>query len=61
MEKMPSEFKGKIFNKNPYTKTTSREWTKEEIEYLKNKKEEGYTFKEIAESMDRSLTSIKIK
>ena len=61
IEKMPSEFKGEVTSKTDYTLTAPRKWTEKELEWVKLKLEEGYTAKEIAESMDRSHTSVAIK
>lgn len=61
--KMPEEFKGKTTKSGGYTKTAPRAWTDAEIEWVKKLMEEGFSTKEIAESIDRSevSTSIKIK
>lgn len=60
---MPEEYKGEIKKSGGYTKTAPREWTPLEIEWVQNLLSQGYTNKEIAESIDRSevSTSIKIK
>lgn len=58
---LPKEFIGD--NKTPggYTKTQPREWTKEEIDWLLERKKEGYSIKELATAMDRSDVSVSIK
>lgn len=61
--KMPEEYKGKVNTSGGYTKTAPRVWTAEEIEWVNNLIEQGFTSAEIAESIDRTQvsTSIKIK
>lgn len=61
--KMPAEYKGKINKSGGYTKTAPREWTDKEIEWVQQLHADGYTSKEIAQSIDRSevSTSIKLK
>lgn len=59
--KMPEEYKGEIKKSGGYTKTPPREWTSLEIAWVKNLIEEGFTNKEIAESIDRSVVSASIK
>ena len=58
---MPPEFKGKISKGGGYTKTAPREWTDKELEWCKKMKDEGFSVKQIAESMERSEVSISIK
>lgn len=53
--------KGKYIKNGGYTKTTPRKWTSDEIEYVKQAICEGKTYKEIAELLDRSETSVSIK
>lgn len=61
--KMPEEYKGETKKGGGYTKTAPREWTSLEIAWVKSLLNEGFTTKEIAESIERSQvsTSIKIK
>lgn len=59
--KMPEEFKGSYIKSCGYTKTTPREWTEKEVEYLLMLHSQGHSRKYIALSMDRSETSIAIK
>lgn len=59
--KMPEKLKGEYKQNGGYTTTNPRAWTKGEIEFMQGLKEQGYTTKEIAESMDRSETSISVK
>jgi hypothetical protein len=61
--KMPNEYKGKETKNGGYTINAPRAWTQEEIEWVKDLINKGYTNKEIAVSIDRSevSTSIKIK
>ncbi len=61
MEKMPENFKGKVYKKSKYLKTAPREWTEKELEYLIEMNEIGFSSKEIAESMDRSEVSVSVK
>lgn len=60
---MPKEYYGEYKKSGGYVKTTPREWTKQEIEWVQSLMEQGFTTKEIAESIQRSevSTSIKIK
>ena len=59
--KMPLEYRGVELTKTDYVVNTPRKWTKEEMEWCMKLKEEGCTTKEIAESVDRQLTSVSIK
>lgn len=58
---MPNKYKGDKLNKNEYVNSTPRKWTEEEIKWCKKMKEEGYTYKQIAESVGRTHTSVSIK
>lgn len=57
---MPNEYKGETYF-DKHNGTYSRKWTEKEISWLKYLIEKGYTTKEIAESMDRGVTSVSIK
>lgn len=59
--KMPDEYKGEIKKNGGFTKTAPREWTENEIEWVKQLLAKGYTCKEIAESIERSEVSTQIK
>lgn len=59
--KMPNEYKGDYKKSGGYTKSSPREWTPLEIEWVKELLEKGFTNKEIAESVDRTVTSVSIK
>lgn len=59
--KMPEEYKGEVKKSGGYTKTAPREWTSLEIAWVKSLMEDGFTNKEIAESIDRSEVSASIK
>lgn len=59
--KMPEEYKGEIKKSGGYTKTAPREWTSLEIAWVKNMMQEGFSNKEIAQSIDRSEVSASIK
>lgn len=61
IEYMPEEYKGKLLQTNKFRKTTSRKWTQEEVQWLNYLLMKGYTSKQIAESMDRSVTSVEHK
>lgn len=61
IEKMPIEYRGLESKKSEYTKTAPREWTNKEIEWLQEKRNEGYSKEEIAYSMDRTIVSVSIK
>lgn len=58
---MPESFKGKLLKHNPLVIHQPRQWTKEEIEWATNLRNEGYTVKEIAYSLDRDYTQVSIK
>ena len=59
--KMPEEYKGKTTKNGGYTTSSPREWTAKELEWVQELLAQGYTSKEIAESVDRTLTSVAIK
>ena len=59
--KMPDEYKGQIRQKGGGNISLPREWTKEELEWVKSLNSKGYTTKEIAESVDRTVDSVSIK
>lgn len=59
--KMPSEYLGKIQKGCGYTINAPREWTPQEVDWVKGLLAKGYTSKEIALSIDRSEVSTKIK
>lgn len=61
IEKMPEEYKGKIQSKTDYTRTAPRKWTKDEINWILEKKKQGFSNEEIAWSTDRTEVSIQIK
>lgn len=61
LEKMPEKFKGEILTGGGYTITAPREWTAEEIEWMRDKRDEGFTIREIAEAMDRTVVSVSTK
>ena len=53
--------KGKEMKKGGYVKSTPKKWSEEEVEWAYNKKQEGYTYKEIGEALDRTEVSVSIK
>lgn len=59
--KMPTEFKGEVKKNGGYTTSQPREWTSLEIAWVKKLLDEGYSYKEIAESVDRTPVSVSIK
>ena len=59
--KMAEEYKGKITKNGGYTTSAPREWTEKEIEWVQELLKAGYSNKEIAQSVDRTLTSVAIK
>lgn len=59
--RMPEEYKGKTKENCGYTVTNPRDWTEQEIEWMKSMKQKGFSNDDIAESMGRSKTSIAIK
>ena len=59
--KMPDSFKGEEISNGGFTNTTPRKWTKEELDFVKELKKQGYSNKEISESTGRSEVSIQIK
>ena len=58
---MPESYKGKETKECGYTKTKPRVWTKQEIEWCKTLKEQGYTIEEISQSIGRSKVSLQTK
>ena len=61
LAKMPDNFKGEYTKECGYTATAPRRWTKQEIDWCNDALEQGYSYKDIAESIDRSETSVSIK
>lgn len=59
--KMPEEYKGETHKNGGYTTTAPRVWTKEELAWVKDLIDKGYSSKDIAESTGRTLTSVSIK
>lgn len=57
----PEKFKGAFKANGGFTSTTPREWTEEEIKFCACLKEQGYSYKQIAEIVDRTATSVSIK
>lgn len=58
---MPKEYYGDYTTKTKYVSSTPRKWTKDEIMWCKDKMDEGYSYGEIAEAIDRTQTSVSIK
>ena len=59
--KMPEEYKGKIMPRHGGQLTNPREYTPQEIEWIKKLRSEGFTGREVAESVGRTHDAIKIK
>ncbi len=59
--KIPKEYLGTYTKACGYTITTPRKWTTNEIEWVKDLLDKGYTAKEIAYSINRTFTSVSIK
>lgn len=59
--RMPEEYKGQTNKNGGYTTSSPRVWTKHELEWVQKLIAEGYSIKEIAESTDRTVTSVSIK
>lgn len=59
--RMPEEYKAQDKKKPWYMEQAPRDYTPQEIEWIKQLRSEGYTMKEIAESVDRTHDAIKIK
>ena len=53
--------KGNYIKNGGYTKTTPRKWTEKEIEYMKSLIDNGMSYKDIANILDRSEVSVSIK
>lgn len=58
---MPDSFKGICRTNGGYTKTAPRDWTDEEVEWIKGLRQRGYSLSEIAESVGRTEVSVQIK
>lgn len=58
---MPKNYMGKTENNGGFTKTDPRKWTPQEVEWLTDMLNKGFTSEQIAISMNRSETSINIK
>ncbi len=59
--KMPKEYLGEYKKNCGYTKSTPREYTDKEIEWIKNLADMGYSTIEIADSVDRTPVAVSIK
>ena len=58
---IPKEYLGSVLKGCGYTITKPRKWTDREIEWVKGLIQEGYSNKEIAISLGRSVTSVSVK
>lgn len=59
--KMPEDFKGTYTTNGGFTSTNPRKWTAAEIEWCLKLKEQGFSAKDIADSIERSHVSVQIK
>jgi len=59
--KMPKEYFGASKTNGGYTKTEPREWTEQEIHWMLEKKQEGFSNSVIAEAVERSEISVQTK
>ena len=57
----PADVIGQIKKSGGYTKTNPREWTDSEIEWVKERKKDGYSNSAIALALGRSQVSLQIK
>lgn len=57
----PKEIIGQLKTAGGYTKTTPREWTDSEITWMQEKKQQGFSVKDLAIALDRSEISVQIK
>ncbi len=58
---MPTEYIGCKLTGGGYTETTPRKWTPQEIDWILSMQKQGFTKEQIARSVGRSATSVKIK
>ena len=58
---LPQSYRGKTFACSEYVKSSPREWTQAEIDWLYKMKDMGFSNAEIAKSMGRTEVSIGIK
>lgn len=58
---MPEEYKGKVGKGCGYTKSLPREWTPNELVWIENMRDEGYSNEEIGVSTGRTAVSVQIK
>jgi len=58
---LPEYMRGKSRSKTDAVKTVPREWTENEIEWCQSRRDEGWSYSDIAKATDRSETSVQIK
>ena len=59
--KIPGEYIGKMKRNGGFTKTNPREWTDEEVAWILLLKQQGFSDRDIAESIGRTLVSVQVK
>lgn len=59
--RMPDQYRGRTTKSGGYTASAPREWTQEEIDWCLRLQAQGYSGRQIAESVGRTETSVKIK
>jgi len=57
----PADVIGQIKKAGGYTKTNPREWTDSEIQWIKERKKDGYSNSDIALALGRSQISLQLK
>jgi hypothetical protein len=61
MPEMPPEFRGNVLSGSQYVKTAPRKWTEEELAWVIEAKENGFSNVEIARATGRSEVSVFVK
>lgn len=57
----PSEIIGKVKKSGGYTKTNPRQWSEGEIDWVQQRRKDGYSNESIASALGRSQISLQIK
>lgn len=58
---MPESFYGPLKSGSDFVKSVPREWTADEVEWILQKVDEGFSVKEIAEAVGRTHISVQVK